>query len=149
MEKEKVTTISSIKSISNDERSSLHKSIEQASRELEIFHLSVELAKKSKYTDKNVNFFAKEIFNKYSSSAIQVDSEGSLSMEKSIWVYADKLFDLSKYVEELHQPSHTSKAAPAIVMNNRKTPCSTRKTTNCLSDKAASIRREPSGHIPP
>lgn len=101
MEKEKVTTISSVKSIRNDERSLLHKSIERASKELEIFHLSVELAKKSKYTDKNVNFFAEEIFNKYSSSAIQVDTEGSLSMEKSIWVYADKLFDLSKYVEEL------------------------------------------------
>ena len=49
--------------------------------------------------------------NKYSSSAIQILNDSSLSMERSLWIYADKLIDLSKYEEELSAYSITSSVA--------------------------------------
>ena len=107
---EKVSTIS-IQNISNDERSSLHNLIERISQELELFHQSVEFAKNSTYKDEKVKFFAEELLNKYSSSAIQILNDSSLSMERSLWIYADKLIDLSKYEEELSAYSITSSVA--------------------------------------
>lgn len=123
---EKVTTIS-VKSISNDERSSLHKSIERINQNLELFHQSVEIAKKSPYKDKSVNYFAEELLNKYSSSAIQIINEYSLSMERSLWIYADKLIDLSAYKKELfayaitssHEDFEITKKRYACIIRNK------------------------------
>ena len=86
--------------ISNDERSTLHDLIERTNTKLELFYQSIMCAKSSTYENEKINFFSEEILNKYSTSVIQIDKT-SLSMERSIWLYANDLIDLSEYEKEL------------------------------------------------